>query len=75
MKRLLCVCSLFSFALAIQAQMKSIALSKGKYGDGPDSIQPVAVIKGLSDDQLLETVQRQTFRFFGMVPILTAGWR
>lgn len=29
-----------------------------------DAIKPVGVIKGLSDDQLLETVQRQTFRFF-----------
>ncbi len=44
------------------AQIKS--LGKGKYGDGPDSIAPVGIIKGLSDDQLLETVQRQTFRFF-----------
>lgn len=30
----------------------------------PDSIAPVGVVKGLSDDVLLETVQRQTFRFF-----------
>lgn len=29
-----------------------------------DAIKPVGVIKGLSDDQLLETVQRQTFRYF-----------
>lgn len=29
-----------------------------------DSIKPVGIIKGLSDDQLLETVQRQTFRYF-----------
>jgi hypothetical protein len=65
MKRLLCVCSLFAFVLAIQAQTKLITLSsKGKFGDGPDSIPAVGVIKGLSDDQLLETVQRQTFRFF-----------
>ncbi len=39
-------------------------LSKGKYGDGPDSIAPVGIIPGLNDEQLLETVQRQTFRFF-----------
>ena len=26
--------------------------------------QPVGIIKGLSDDQLLEAVQKQTFRFF-----------
>jgi hypothetical protein len=30
----------------------------------PDSIAPVGIIKGLSDDQLLEVVQRQTFRYF-----------
>lgn len=30
----------------------------------PDSIAPVGVIPGLSDDELLEVVQRQTFRFF-----------
>jgi hypothetical protein len=27
-------------------------------------IEPVGIIKGLSDDELLETIQRQTFRFF-----------
>ena len=27
-------------------------------------IPPVGVVKGLSDEQLMETVQRQTFRFF-----------
>jgi hypothetical protein len=36
----------------------------GKYGDGPDSIAPVGILPGLSDEQLLETVQRQTFRYF-----------
>lgn len=36
----------------------------GKYGDGPDNVPAVGVIKGVSDEQLLETVQRQTFRFF-----------
>ncbi|MDP1108630.1 hypothetical protein, partial [Klebsiella pneumoniae] len=29
-----------------------------------NSITPVGVIKGLSDEALMETVQRQTFRFF-----------
>jgi len=37
---------------------------KGKYGDGPDSIAPVGIIKDLSDDRLLEVVQKQTFRYF-----------
>lgn len=27
-------------------------------------IEPVGIIQGLSDDELLETIQRQTFRFF-----------
>ena len=36
----------------------------GKYGDGPDDIPIAGVKKGLTDDQLLETVQKQTFRFF-----------
>ncbi|HLO37428.1 MAG TPA: hypothetical protein VK173_03000, partial [Lacibacter sp.] len=44
------------------AQTRS--LGKGKYADGPDSIAPVGIIKGLTDEQLLETVQKQTFRFF-----------
>ncbi|HTH56176.1 MAG TPA: glucoamylase family protein [Cyclobacteriaceae bacterium] len=37
---------------------------KGKYGDGPDEIPVAKVVKGLTDEQLLETVQKQTFRFF-----------
>lgn len=37
---------------------------KGKYGTGPDSIAPVGIVRGLSDEQLMETVQRQTFRYF-----------
>ncbi len=36
----------------------------GRYGDGPDSIAPVGILPGLSDEQLMEVVQRQTFRFF-----------
>ena len=36
----------------------------GKYGDGPDSIAPVGILPKLSDEQLMEVVQRQTFRFF-----------
>src|SRR6187431_622234 len=30
----------------------------------PDSIPPVGIIKGLGDEQLLEVVQKQTFRSF-----------
>ena len=53
------VCLLF-FVYSLQAQVSR----KGKYGDGPDSIAPVGIIKGLTDDQLLEVVQKQTFRYF-----------
>lgn len=64
MKRLICFFVLLSIALLSGAQSKSTALTKGKYGDGPDSIAPKGLIKGLSDDALLELVQKQTFRFF-----------
>jgi len=61
MKRLpLLILILFIQLALINAQ----SVKKGKYGDGPDSIAPVGIVKGLSDEQLLETVQRQTFRFF-----------
>lgn len=53
----------FSFLL-VASLLQAQSLSKGKYGDGPDSIAPVGIIKNLTDDQLLEVVQRQTFRFF-----------
>src|SRR5258705_8092761 len=64
MKRSLCLVSFLFFILVANAQIKSTSLTKGKYADGPDSIAPVGIIKGLTDDQLLETVQKQTFRFF-----------
>ncbi|MFH1121527.1 MAG: glucoamylase family protein [Bacteroidota bacterium] len=48
----LCSCSMAS----------SAQNEKGAYF--PDSITPVGIIRGLSDADLLETVQRQTFRFF-----------
>lgn len=54
---------LFSL-LAIASLSYAQALTKGKYGDGPDSIAPVGIIKNLTNDQLLEVVQKQTFRYF-----------
>lgn len=33
------------------AQKKQTSLLKGKYGDGPDSIASVGIIKNLTDDQ------------------------
>jgi hypothetical protein len=58
MKRLTCL------SIALFTGIFLFAQQKGKYGDGPDGVTAVGVIKGLTDDQLLETVQRQTFRFF-----------
>lgn len=60
MKKLICFIVIIATALFISAQ----SLTKGRYGDGPDSIAPVGIIKRLTDDQLLETIQKQTFRYF-----------
>ena len=53
----------FIFSQVLLAQKNSISTVKGKYGDGPNAVAPVGIIKGLSDDQLLDVVQKQTFRF------------
>src|SRR5678810_310991 len=45
-------------------QKQTVAIVNGVYSDGADSIAPAGIVKGLSDEQLLETVQKQTFRFF-----------
>lgn len=58
-KSLLTVLILFCWA-ALQAQ-KGKKPAPHTY---PDSIAPVGIIKGLTDDQLLEVVQKQTFRYF-----------
>ena len=50
--------------ISINAQTKLTSLTTGRFGDGPDSIAPVGIIKNLTDYQLLEVVQKQTFRFF-----------
>jgi hypothetical protein len=55
---------LFTFSLVSKGQSNLVSLTTGQYGDGPDSIPPVGIIKNLTDDQLLEVVQKQTFRFF-----------
>lgn len=63
-KKILIGIVIFFSANMLFAQSKSLSLTKGKYGDGPDSIAPVGIIKNLTNDQLLEVVQKQTFRFF-----------
>ncbi len=42
-----------------------------------DSIPPVGIIKNLSDSELLDVVQRQTFRFFwhGAHPVSGLHWK
>src|SRR5215470_9476146 len=53
------------FLLAVCVTPTVIVFSQKKKGVlGVDSIAPVGIVKGLTDDQLMETVQRQTFRFF-----------
>jgi hypothetical protein len=59
MKQLLCLFTVLSVCFLSVAQNK-----KSTYADGPDDIPAVGIIKNLTDEQLLETVQRQTFRFF-----------
>lgn len=56
--------SIFFFLSFLASSLHAQHLVKGKYGDGPDSIAPVGIIKNLTDDQLLEVVQKQTFRYF-----------
>src|SRR5258707_3803122 len=70
MKRLLIIFAfaaqcLWSSALAVNAQ-RSLTQSKlDEYNVGPgEAIKTVGIIKNLSDEELLETVQRQTFRYF-----------
>ena len=60
--RLIIASLLLSISIMSLAQKKTIG--KGKYGDGPDSIPPVSVLPNLTDDQLLDVVQKQTLRFF-----------
>lgn len=58
------IISFFLPASSVAQNNKLLSLSKGKYGDGPDSIAPVGITKGLKDEQLMEIIQKQTFRFF-----------
>jgi hypothetical protein len=53
-----------AFAQSQNAKLKSPA---------GDSIVPVGIIKNISDSALLDIVQRQTFRYFGTMPIPSAA--
>jgi len=57
--------TLFLFLALVLANSSFAKPKPNEFPVAPaDSIKPVGVIKGLSDEQLLETVQRQTFRYF-----------
>ena len=64
MKKTILIYSILFVTVFSNAQSTLTSLSTGRFGDGPDSIAPVGIIKNLTDEQLLEVVQKQTFRFF-----------
>jgi hypothetical protein len=70
MKRLLMIFAfaaqcLWSSALTVNAPQSLTQSELDEYNVGPgESIKTVGIIKNLSDEELLETVQRQTFRYF-----------
>jgi hypothetical protein len=52
-------------ALTVNAPQSLAQIHPDEYNVDPDNaIKPVGVIRNLSDEDLLETVQRQTFRYF-----------
>lgn len=53
---------LFSFAMMITVRM--IAQDPVQSGGTPYTLPVVGIVPGLSDDQLLDLVQKQTFRYF-----------
>jgi hypothetical protein len=56
---------LWPSAFAVNAPQFVTQSERNEYDVGPrDSIKAVGVIRNLSDEELLETVQRQTFRYF-----------
>src|SRR6516165_9685042 len=56
---------IFFTAIAFVFYLSSFAQKKDKPATTyPDSIAPVGIIKNISDSELLDIVQRQTFRYF-----------
>src|SRR5258707_13767201 len=70
MKRLLIIFAfaaqcLWSSAFTVTAPQSLAQSELNEYNVGPgESIKTVGIINNLSDEELLETVQRQTFRYF-----------
>ena len=58
LNKIICTLCVLSFTCFLFGQKRGI------HKRFPDSIAPVGIIKGLSDSELLDVVQRQTFRFF-----------
>ena len=54
---------IFAF-IAVACSAILFAQSKKQAETFPDSIAPAGIIKNLSDSELLDVVQRQTFRYF-----------
>ena len=56
---------LWPSTFAVNAPQSLTQSKLNEYDVGPgEAIKTVGVIKNLSDEELLETVQRQTFRYF-----------
>jgi hypothetical protein len=56
---------LWSSAFTVDTPGSHTQYAPGEYNVGPgNSIRPVGIINNLSDEELLETIQRQTFRYF-----------
>ena len=56
---------LWASAFTVNAPQSLTQSELNEYSVGPnESIKTVGILKNLSDDELLETVQRQTFRYF-----------
>src|SRR6266498_5670819 len=60
MNKTIVAISLLVFPFFTIGQKKNIPVAK----TFPDSIAPVGIIKNISDSELLDIVQRQTFRYF-----------
>ena len=58
MNRILVITLLISLSFPLSAQRKNVS------ADNPDRIEARGILPNLSDDELLDEVQRQTFRYF-----------
>src|SRR5579883_542882 len=67
---------LWSSAFTVNAPQSPAQSVPNEYSVDPDnSIKTVGIIRNLSDEELLEIVQRQTFRYFWHYAHPGAAWR